>query len=101
MKLKVMKTLMSRHNSEVATSALNKKMSRHPFDVATINQGHRKSNMLQLERKRSRLIMSHQENSMSRHHHEVATYNSGLGFFLDFHLEHFWGFGPVSFSFTV
>ena len=39
-KLKVMKTLMSRHNSEVATSALNKKMSRHHFNVATTNQGH-------------------------------------------------------------
>ena len=39
-KLKVMKTLMSQHNSEVATSALNKKMSRHHFDVATTNQGH-------------------------------------------------------------
>ena len=73
MKLKVMKTLMSRHNSKVATSALYKKMSRHHFDVATTNQGRWKSNMFQLERKRSRLIMSHQENSMSRHHHEVAT----------------------------
>ena len=39
-KLKVMKTLMPRHNSVVATSALNKKMSRHHFDVATTNQGH-------------------------------------------------------------
>ena len=39
-KLKVVKTLMSRHNSKVATSALNKKMSRHHFDVATTNQGH-------------------------------------------------------------
>ena len=57
MKLKVMKTLMSRHNSEVATSALYKKMSRHHFDVATTNQGCWKSNMLQLERKRSRLML--------------------------------------------
>ena len=73
MKLKVMKTLMSRHNSEVATSALNKKMLRHQFDVATTNQDCWKTNTLQLERKRLRLIMSHQENSMSRHHYEVAT----------------------------
>ena len=39
MKLKVKKTLMSRHNSEVATSVLNKKMLRHHFDVETTNQG--------------------------------------------------------------
>ena len=73
MKLKVMKTLMSRHNFEVATSELNKKMSRHHFDVVTTNQGRLKINMLQLERMRSRLILSHQENSMSRHQLEVAT----------------------------
>ena len=73
MKLKVMKTLMSRHNYEVATSALNKKMSRHHFDVATTNQGLSKTNWLQHKKKRSRLKLSYQENSMSRHQIDVTT----------------------------
>ena len=73
MNLKVMKTLMSRHNSEVATSTLNKKMLRHYFDVTTANQGLSKTNWLRHKKKRSRLILSYQENSMSRHQLEVAT----------------------------
>ena len=73
MKLRVLKTLMSRHNYEVATSALNKKMSRHYFDVATTNQGLSKTNWLQHKKKRSRLKLSYQENSMPRHQIDVTT----------------------------
>ena len=67
-------------------------MSRHDFNVATIDQGICKTNWLQQKRKRSRLITSHQEKSMSQHR------TVSWAFSLDFHLEHFGDSAQILFT---